>query len=168
MTSGLGIDMAVAVNHNGTWRYPKELHIHDGSAWRQIHSVYVNNGSWRRATLYIGTLVVAQNFNNYGKSGASGSITPTSDGDGYPFDGLYYSTANGKTFLTYFDGSNPFAGFTQTGYIKELVVDGITATTASAEFFQATGNTLSWYWDGDIFGLPAKVAQSLPVQLTAA
>jgi len=166
--------MPLAINDNGTWRYPKAISVNDSTTWRVIKRLSVNDGgTWRTPFMYIGNMTIAFNgTNTYGFDGseALGSRSPTTDANGHPVTALTYNTSGGSTDLTFVGVNGEFTGFTQTNYLKLVTVAGVTATTASCSAFfnLASDSVLIWRWATDLFSIQSQNGSNLSLQLTPA
>lgn len=174
--------MTIAINDSGTWRYPWAVYIKDGSTWRRVTSPGANgSGTWR-SVLFIGLMTVGKGGTNntWGWSSAIASslmdppnaLTGTVDSNGYGMGELYFTTSDNKTRLSYdatFGGTAPSGSWTQTNYVKRLLVGAIEVDTSSAaEFSNLAPSVVQWRWTGDVFSLQNTEGTTKVVQFTPA
>jgi hypothetical protein len=157
--------MPIAINDNGTWRYPKALGVNDNTTWRVIKRLAVNDGGvWRVPFFYIGTLGVGNSGSNYGYSlGGFGTLSPTTD-----VNGITIAAMLGSSSQQYIQLNGSTAGITQTSYLKLITVNGVTINTSTASSFINNGSEAVWIWGSDLLGIQALNGSNVSFQLTPA
>lgn len=169
---GSGTDMSIAIKDSSTWRYPRSIEVKDSGVWRTVKTLsYKDSGTWRVLVNFIGAVVVGSDGSSiYGYTqNPYGSLTPSTDINSHSISALYYYTVPDLTYLVYSGSNGEYTGFTQTGYIKRLLVDGTEVETSASNFgLQSSDSTMLFRWTGDVFSLASKVGQTLAVQITPA
>lgn len=173
--------MTIAINDAGTWRYPWSVHYNDGGTWRRLTAPGINDASTWRSVLFIGRMTVSKGgtnntwgwgANTNGTMDPPNAATGTIDSNGYGLNELYYSSSDNLTRLTYdatFGGTAPSGSWTQTNYIKRLLVGATEVDTSSASgFTDAAPAVVQWRWTGDVFSLQGAEGTTKIVQFTPA